>query len=92
MCNFSTFECDEQVAGILQSLEKELKIEPATDWIPKETFFANLKNPFKIGLLMGPDSPEVSSLVTCVANYAFHCPAPPDYDSASAKVVWSELR
>jgi hypothetical protein len=56
--------CNEQVAGILESLEKQLKIEnPVINWIPKATFLSNLKNPFKIGLLMGPDSPEVHSLV-----------------------------
>jgi hypothetical protein len=74
-----TSECDEQVGGILECLENELELKPTKDWIPKATFLANLKNPFKIGLLMGPDSPEVSSLAACsvgwCANYVFQCPA-----------------
>jgi hypothetical protein len=56
-----------QVGKILKDLEEELDIKPIFDWIPKANFLANLKNPFKIGLLMGPDSPEVDPMLynTC---------------------------
>ena len=50
-----------QVGKILETLEKELNCSPTT-WFPKTTFIENLKNPFKIGLIMGPDSPEVCLL------------------------------
>ena len=50
-----------QVKCILEDLEKKLGIKP-TVWIPKLNFISRLKNPFKIGLLMGPESPEVYPL------------------------------
>mmetsp|Transcript_60930 Transcript_60930/g.127721 ORF Transcript_60930/g.127721 Transcript_60930/m.127721 type:complete len:990 (-) Transcript_60930:733-3702(-) len=47
-----------QVGKVLSALEDEFKFQ-ITDWIPKAKFLASLKHPFKIGLLMGPDSPEI---------------------------------
>ena len=56
------FLAHKQVGKILKILEEELKCSKTpTTWIPKANFIANLKNPFKIGLIMGPDSPEVCS-------------------------------
>lgn len=53
---------DDQVATILKELEEAFNIEP-TVWIQKSNFISNMKNPFKIGLLLGPESPEVHPIL-----------------------------
>jgi hypothetical protein len=53
-----------QVAKILEDLETQLGIKPTTEWIQKANFSSSLRNPFKVGLLMCPKSPEVCPCLT----------------------------